>query len=50
MLEPFTMFIKNDVVPRQNIVLTKYNPCYLALHELSLNSKINKNQIPKYLN
>lgn len=48
-LEPLTVFVGEDLITRQNIVLTKYNPLYLALDLLSKQSKVHTNDIPLYL-
>lgn len=48
-LQPMTMFTNNDAVTRQNIVMTRYDPAYLALGLLEQNPKMSTYSIPKYL-
>lgn len=37
MLDPITAFVKNDLVSRQNITLTPYNPVFLVLEHFDRN-------------
>lgn len=44
------MFIGENLVTRQNLILTRYDPAYLALHILAEENVINVAYIPAYLN
>lgn len=48
-LDPLTLFVRQDALTRQNIILTKYNPLYLVLSQLSAKTLTHVSQIPRYL-